>query len=68
MPLMAYITSALVAHQTGIATDPRSSFILSTLISALSLFALGGIKSQFGSGVWWRSGMEVSAEFVVALS
>ena len=59
MPLMAYVASALVAHRTGIASDPRSSFILSTVISALSLFSLGGIKSQFGEGIWWRAGMEV---------
>jgi len=60
LPLMAYIISAIIAHRTGIASDPSSSFLLSTFISALSLFSLGAIKSQFGAGNWLQSGMEVT--------
>ena len=54
MPLMAYIASALLGAVSG-----SSSFAFSTLISACSLFSLGAIKSQFGAGVWWHSGIEV---------
>ncbi|KOO26633.1 solute carrier family 35 member c2 [Chrysochromulina tobinii] len=61
MPLMAYIVSALIAHHSGIAADPRASFLLSTGISGLSLFALGAIKSRFGdTGDWLKSGLEVT--------
>ena len=51
MPLAAYIVSALIAHSTGVAADRTSSFLLSTFISAMSLFGLGAIKSRFGAGV-----------------
>jgi len=60
MPLMAYIGSAIVASSTGIASDPATSFILSVFITAGTLFALGTLKSQFGVGVWWQAGLEVT--------
>jgi len=59
MPLAAYIVSALIAHSTGVAADRTSSFLLSTFISAMSLFGLGAIKSRFGAGDWLQSGAEV---------
>ena len=30
------------------------------IITGCTLFALGTVKSTFGAGIWWRSGLEVS--------
>ena len=34
--------------------------MISIAITAFTLFALGAIKSQFGVGVWWKAGAEVT--------
>jgi VIT1/CCC1 family predicted Fe2+/Mn2+ transporter len=60
MPLMAYIGSAIATSHTGIASDPQASFLLSIAITAATLFALGCLKTQFGVGIWWQAGMEVT--------
>jgi VIT1/CCC1 family predicted Fe2+/Mn2+ transporter len=44
-----------------VASGSSSSFQSSVAITAGTLFALGGIKSQFGIGVWWRAGIEVTS-------
>jgi len=56
-PLLGYVVTALLAHETTAA----NSFQLSIAITASALFALGTLKTTFGAGVWWKSGLEVSA-------
>lgn len=57
LPLVGCVISAAVTRRTGL---PIDDFGLSVAITGLTLFALGGIKSQFGEGVWWQAGFEVS--------
>ena len=45
---------------TGILPDEFASFVMSVAITGSTLFGLGAIKSQFGVGVWWKAGLEVS--------
>ena len=57
LPLVGCVISTMITKQTGL---PVESFGLSVAITGLTLFALGGIKSQFGEGVWWQAGFEVT--------
>lgn len=57
LPLVGCVVSAAVTKATGL---PIDEFGISVAITALTLFGLGGIKSQFGEGVWWKAGFEVS--------
>ena len=61
MPLRGFIAAAVISTQTGIATDSRIFRSLSVSITALTLFSLGTIKSTFGVGTWYSSGLEVTA-------
>jgi len=54
MPLLGFVITAMLAKGS------EYSFQLSVLITAVTLFTLGTIKTTFGVGVWWRSGMEVT--------
>ena len=55
LPLVGGIISSSMPFFGG-----ASPFAMSVVITALTLFALGGIKSQFGAGVWWLAGVEVT--------
>jgi len=68
MPLIGYVISAMISSSTGIAGDPASSFLMSLAITLCALFGLGALKSQFGAGVWWRAGLEVTGIGGVAAS
>ena len=62
MPLLGFIAAASLSRLSpAFAASEVSNFFLSVIITAGTLFALGTVKSQFGAGVWWRSGLEVSA-------
>ena len=54
MPLLGYGLAEFVAH------DAASPFLLSIVITAGTLFALGAVKSSFGAGVWYKAGAEVT--------
>jgi len=54
MPLLGFVVTAMLARGS------QYSFQLSVLITGVTLFTLGTIKTSFGAGVWWRSGMEVT--------
>jgi len=68
MPLLGFFLAAFISTRTGILAGTRNYFFLSIAITAVTLFMLGTIKSNFGSGTWWRSGLEVSAIGGVAAS
>jgi vacuolar iron transporter family protein len=54
MPLLGFVITAMLDRGS------EHSFQLSIAITASTLFALGGIKTSFGVGVWWKSGLEVT--------
>ena len=54
MPLLGFVLTALFAQGSAF------SFQISMAITAVTLFALGAIKTSFGAGVWWKSGLEVT--------
>jgi VIT1/CCC1 family predicted Fe2+/Mn2+ transporter len=57
MPLIGFSLAAQLAREGGTETF----FLTSVVITAATLFSLGTIKSTFGSGVWWKSGLEVTS-------
>lgn len=57
MPLLGYVATAVLSTSTF---SVPSNFVMSCLITALTLFVLGAVKSQFGEGDWLLSGLEVS--------
>ena len=54
MPLLGFLLAELISS-TG-----TQHFTLSIIITAVTLFTLGTVKSTFGAGVWWESGAEVT--------
>jgi len=54
MPLLGFVLTALLSQGSAY------SFQLSIVITAITLFALGAVKTTFGFGVWWKSGLEVT--------
>ncbi|EOD07480.1 hypothetical protein EMIHUDRAFT_465764 [Emiliania huxleyi CCMP1516] len=62
MPLLGYISAALLTSFAGSAVAPQRYFALSVVITAVTLFSLGCIKARFVDDVWWHSGAEASAE------
>lgn len=54
MPLLSYVITRMTA-------TPQNGFSLSIAITGATLFGLGMVKSSFGPGIWWRSGVEVTA-------
>jgi len=61
MPLLGYISAALLTSFAGSAVAPQRYFALSVVITAVTLFSLGCIKARFVDDVWWHSGAEVLA-------
>ena len=59
LPLIGCVFSTALSRTT-LQLSESASFALSVAITGGTLFALGAIKSQFGDGVWWRAGFEVS--------
>lgn len=68
MPLIGYVISALASRSAGLAARSPSSFAISIVITACTLFGLGTLKSQFGAGIWWAAGLEVTGIGSVAAS
>ncbi|KAJ1637565.1 VIT family-domain-containing protein [Pavlovales sp. CCMP2436] len=55
IPLLGFIAShVLVLYHPEL----QHAFV-SCVVTALALFTLGAVKSQFGKGSWWRSGGEI---------
>ena len=62
MPLLGYIGTALLTRFTSLSQNSPDYFSMSVVITAVTLFALGTIKSTFGGASnWWQSGLEVTA-------
>lgn len=59
LPLIGYVFSTALSRST-LALSSSAAFAVSVAITAGTLFGLGAIKSQFGAGVWWRAGIEVT--------
>ena len=47
-------------YEKMMAGSGTQHFTLSVVITAVTLFTLGTVKSTFGAGVWWESGAEVT--------
>lgn len=58
LPLIGVVVSTALSRIGGLPAD--SDFAFSVVITGLTLFGLGGIKSQFGEGIWWQAGFEVT--------
>ena len=54
MPLLGFLLAELIS------SSGTQHFTLSVVITAVTLFTLGTVKSTFGAGVWWESGAEVT--------
>jgi VIT1/CCC1 family predicted Fe2+/Mn2+ transporter len=55
MPLIAFVWDALVIVQYRV----THQFAWSTFATAVTLFAVGAVKSRFIAMSWWLSGLEV---------
>lgn len=55
VPLFGFVVSHIVLASIG----PTHQDYVSVFITTAALFALGALKSQFSTGVWWRAGLEV---------
>jgi VIT1/CCC1 family predicted Fe2+/Mn2+ transporter len=55
IPLLGFVAS----HMAATVLPELEHDVVSGLVTALALFALGAVKSQFGKMPWWRSGGEV---------
>jgi VIT1/CCC1 family predicted Fe2+/Mn2+ transporter len=60
MPLLGFIVAAALTSLAGNEVQPAKYFLLSIVITGVTLFALGCIKAQFVDDKWWKSGLEVS--------
>mmetsp|Transcript_56771 Transcript_56771/g.93943 ORF Transcript_56771/g.93943 Transcript_56771/m.93943 type:complete len:249 (+) Transcript_56771:44-790(+) len=61
MPLLGFSGAVVISHRLGLAASTFEYFSMTVLITGVTLFVLGAIKSTFGSGNWLGSGLEVSA-------
>lgn len=66
--MLVAVLSQAISARFGMAAGTADFFLLSIAITAVTLFLLGTIKSTFGSGTWWSSGLEVSAIGGIAAS
>lgn len=61
LPLLGCVLSTLLSRSTLLPAEAQPvSLLLSAIITGLTLFGLGAIKSQFGAGIWWQAGFEVT--------
>ena len=54
LPLVGCVASTTLSR-SALSLPPSASFPISVAITGATLFALGGIKSKFGAGVWWQA-------------
>jgi VIT1/CCC1 family predicted Fe2+/Mn2+ transporter len=54
VPLLGY-----VIFLSALGNDPDALFGISCGLTAITLFALGALKSRFTIRTWWASGLEI---------